>query len=440
LELQEAFVSELVGRSVELWTDGSSMPIGRVQDLVVDGRDNFPPVTGLYVKCRDGVIRYAPFDALRSISDRAVILNQAPHDKKYERTADDELLLNRELLDRQILDVDGRKVVRVNDLKLAPTGEHLRLIAVDVGLAGLMRRLGLHALGRKWLSRAPRPGIRQSLISWDAVAPLASVAPGDPVRLRLPQDRIERIHPADLAAIIEDLNASDQASLLSSLPEDTAAEALEQLDVDTQLSILEDMRPERAADLIENMSSDDAADLLGEFDPETQQQLLGLMEPKEAEDVRELLTHDEDTAGGIMTTEYLSVPLGLTVAETFEHIRAAAEEAELVYYVYVLNEHEHILGVLSLRDMLSSPPDSPIARIMNTDVVTVPVNATREEVATTIARYDFVAVPVVDDAGIMRGIITVDDVIDVLLPERLRRMIPRVGKRSRHQHTSERSG
>ena len=441
MELQEAFVSELVGRSVELWTDGSSMPIGRVQDLVVDGRDNFPPVTGLYVKCRDGVIRFAPFDAVRSISDRAVILNQAPHDKKYERTADDELLLNRELLDRQILDVDGRKVVRVNDLKLAPTGEHLRLIAVDVGLAGLMRRLGLHALGRKWLARAPRPGIRQSLISWDAVAPLTSVAPGDPVRLRLPQDRIERIHPADLAAIIEDLNASDQASLLSSLPEDTAAEALEQLDVDTQLSILEDMRPERAADLIENMSSDDAADLLGEFDPETQQQLLGLMEPKEAEDVRELLTHDEDTAGGIMTTEYLSVPLGLTVAETFEHLRAAAEDAELVYYVYVLNEHEHILGVLSLRYLLSAPPDSPIARIMNTDVVTVPVNATREEVATTIARYDFFAVPVVDDAGIMRGIITVDDVIDVLLPERLRKMIPRVGKRARHhQNTSERSG
>lgn len=443
MELQEAFVSELVGRSVELWTDGSSMPIGTVQDLVVDGRDNFPPVTGIYVKCRDGVIRLAPFSAVRSVSDKAIILNQPPHDAKYERAADDELLLNRELLDKQILDVDGRKVVRVNDLKLAPTGENLRLIAVDVGLAGLMRRLGLHALGRRWLNRAPRPGFRQSLISWDAVAPLARVGPGDPIRLRLPQDRIERIHPADLATIIEDLNAGDQASLLSSLPEETAAEALEQLDVDTQLSILEDLQPDRAADIIENMSSDDAADLLGEVEPEVQQRLLGLMQPEEAEDVRELLTHHEDTAGGIMTTEYLSVPLGLSAGETFEHIRKAAEDAELVYYVYVLNEHEHILGVLSLRELLAAVPDAPIAGIMTTDVVTVPVGASREEAATTIARYDFMAVPVVDDAGIMRGIITVDDVIDVLLPERLRKMIPRVGKsRSRHPHSHphERSG
>ncbi|HME81576.1 MAG TPA: CBS domain-containing protein [Candidatus Eremiobacteraceae bacterium] len=439
MELQEAFVSELTGRSIELWTDGSSMPIGSVQDLVVDGRESFPPVTGIYVKCRDGIIRYAPFSAVRTMSDKAIILNQAPHDKAYAPSADDELLLNRELLDKQILDVDGRKVVRVNDLKLVPTGEHLRLIAVDVGLAGLLRRLGLHALGRRWLERASRPGLRQALISWDAVAPLSSVGPGDAVRLRLPHDRIERIHPADLAAIIEDLNTKDQASLLSSLPEDTAAEALEQLDVDTQLSILEDLQPDRAADIIENMSSDDAADLLGEVEPEVQQQLLGLMQPQEAQDVRELLGHDEDTAGGIMTTEYLSVPLGVTVAQTFEHIRNAAEDAELVYYIYVLNEHEHILGVLSLRDLLKSPPDAPITGVMNTDVVTVAVDASREEVATTIARYDFVAVPVVDDAGIMRGIITVDDVIDVLLPERLRKMIPRVGK-SRSKHHSAPGG
>ena len=428
LELKEAFVSELVGRSVELWTDGSAMPIGKVQDLVVDGREAFPPITGVYVKCRDGVIRFAPFSSVRSIDDKAVILNQAPHDAKYERSADEELLLNRELLDKQIVDVDGRKVVRVNDLKVAPTGDHLRLIAVDVGLAGLLRRLGLHVFGKQWLDRAARPGVRQSLIAWDAVAPLAAVAPHDAIRLRLPHDRIERIHPADLAAIIEDLNAADQASLVSSLDEETAAEALEQLDVDTQLSILEDLRPDRAADIIENMSTDDAADLLAEVEPEKQQQLLDLMEPEDAKDVRELLTHDEDTAGGIMTTEYLWVPLGLTVGETFEHIRKSAEDAELVYYVYVLNEHEHILGVLSLRELLSAPPSAPISGVMTTDVVTIPVNASREEVATTIARYDFMALPVVDDDGIMRGIITVDDVIDVLLPERLRKLMPRVGK------------
>jgi len=428
VQLQEAFVSELVGRPVQLWTDGSGMPIGKVQDLVVDGRENFPPITGLYVQCRDGQVRYAPFSAVRSIDSNAVILNQAPHDAAYARSADEELLLNRELLDKQIVDVDGKKVVRVNDLKVAPTADQLRLIAVDVGLAGLLRRLGLRTLASRWGQRAQKPGLRQSLISWDAVAPLHHVAPHDAVRLRLPHDRIERIHPADLAAIIEELTASDQASLLSSLDEETAAGALEQLDVDTQLSILEDLKPDVAADIIENMKSDDAADLLSEVEPEARQQLLGLMKPDEAEDVRELLAHPEDTAGGIMTTEYLSVPLGLTVAETFEHIRKRAEEAELVYYVYVLNDREQILGVLSIRDLMSSLPAAPISSIMQTDVVAVPLEASREEVATTVARYDLVAVPVVDEDGVMHGVVTVDDVIDLLLPERLRKLLPRVGR------------
>ena len=434
MQLQEAFVSELVGRPVQLWTDGSGMPVGKVLDLVVDGRENFPPVTGLYVRGLDGHIRYAPFAAVRSIDAHAVMLNQPPHDTVYERKADDELLLNRELLDKQIVDVDGKKVVRVNDLKVAPTADQMRLIAVDIGLTGLLRRLGLGPVAQGWDQRTQKAGLRQSLISWDAVAPLHHVAPHDAVRLRLPHDRIERIHPADLAAIIQELSASDQASLLSSLHEETAAEALEQLDVDTQLSILEDLKPDVAADIIENMKSDDAADLLSEVEPEARQQLLNLMEPEEADEVRELLALDENTAGGIMATEYLSVPLGLNVAETFEHIRNAASEAELVYYVYVLSEREHILGVLSMRDLVSAQPATPIASLMQTDVVTIPLEASREEVATTVARYDLVALPVVNEDGVMRGVVTVDDVIDVLLPERLRRLLPRVGRsRSRRE-------
>ena len=177
------------------------------------------------------------------------------------------------------------------------------------------------------------------------------------------------------------------------------------------------------------MTPDDAADLLGEVEPDKQQEILGLMEPEEAEDVRELLTHDEETAGGLMTTEYLWIPPGLTVAQTFDHIRQAAEDAELIYYLYVLSPEEHILG---RRHAAGSHHGRAAARrsseIMVDDVVTVDVHTQREEVATTIARYDFLAVPVVDDDGRMQGIVTVDDVIDVLLPEKLRKMMPRVGK------------
>ena len=236
--------------------------------------------------------------------------------------------------------------------------------------------MGLRGLGQRWLARASRPGIRQALISWDTVQPLHRDQAGDAIRLRVPQDKMQRIHPADLAAIIEDLNAADQASLMGSLDEETAAEAFEQLDVDTQLSILEDIKPDRAADIIENMEPDDAADLLAEVEPERQQEILNHMEPEEAKDVRELLTHDEETAGGLMTTEYLWLPPGLTVADAFAHIRKAAEDAELVYYLYVLDPQEHILGVVTLRNLVTAEPGSAVADIMTDDVVTVHAGAT----------------------------------------------------------------
>jgi magnesium transporter len=428
MELREAFASELVGQPVLLHAGSQHIRIGRVEDIAVSGSEMFPSVTGLYIKGLDGVGRYAPFPSIESLGPRDISLASAPMDASQAPAVTDQLLLNKELLDKQIVDVDGRKVVRVNDVKLVPAGGHLRVIAADVGLPGLLRRLGLHALGQRLADRPLRAGIPPSLISWDAVQPLHHDNPGDAVRLRVPQHRINRIHPADLAGILEELTAADQASLLTSLDEATAADAFEQLDVDTQLSILEDLQPDRAADIIENMTPDDAADLLGEIETDKQQEILGLMKPEEAEEVRELLTHPEETAGGLMTTEYLWIPPGLTVAQTFDHIRQAAENAELIYYVYILSPEERILGVVSLRELTTAQPQRPVSEIMVDDVVTVDVHTQREEVATTIARYDFLAVPVVDEAGRMQGIVTVDDVIDVLLPEKLRKMMPRVGK------------
>jgi magnesium transporter len=433
MELHEAFASELVGRPVELLTGTQRSRIGKVHDIAVASSENYPPVVGLYVKGNDGVIRYVPFENIVSMDDRSVTVATPPLEGAAAPVAMDELLLQKELLDKQIVDVEGKKVVRVNDVKLAPAGDHLRLIAADVGLPGLLRRLGLHSFGDRVLGRMPAGGV-PSLISWDVVQPLQPDEPGEALRLRVTQDKIDRIHPADLAAIIEELAANEQASLIGSLDEETAADALEQLPVDTQLSILEDLNPHQAADIIENMQPDDAADLLGEIDTDKRQELLGLMEPEEAEDVRELLAHPEVTAGGLMTTEFLSVPPGLTVAQTLEHIRSAAEDAELVYYIYVLDPQKHILGVVSLRELIKAGADAKIQDIARDDVVTLKLEASRDEVATTIARYDFVAVPVVDDEGHMRGIVTVDDVIDVLLPDKLRKMLPRVGKsRSGHR-------
>lgn len=423
MEAREAFVSELCGRPVELDTKR----IGRLEDIAVDASEPYPPVVGVYVKM-NGKLRYAPADSIASLTDRKTVLTALPVEPLEAAVSPDELLLNRELLDKQIVDVDGRKVVRVNDARLAPAGDALRLIAVDIGISGLLRRIGLQRLGQAWLERVAHRGLTPALISWDAVQPLHRDSPGAAIRLHVPSDKINRIHPSDLAAIIEDLNATDQASLVGSLDEETAADAFEQLEPETQLSILEDLSPEQAADIIENMAPDDAADVLGEVAPEKQEEILRLMEPEEAKDVRELLTHDEETAGGLMTTEYLSIPPGLTVGETFDRIRKAAEDAELIYYVYVLEPDERLVGVVALKDLITEGLEAPVSSIMVDDVVHVGLKASKEEVATTIARYDFLAVPVVDERGLMQGIVTVDDVVDVLLPEKLRRMLSRVGK------------
>ena len=428
MELVETFVSQLVGRPVVLASNGTSEQIGKVVDVAIAGTaESFPPVTGFYLKHRDGSLRYAPFSSVRAVTEREVSLASEPAPATSTAEPADQLLLAKDLQDKQIVDVDGRKVVRVNDLKLAPAGDSLRLIACDVGVSGIFRRLGLKHWGKSLLERASRGKMGDALISWDAVQPLAHDV-SEPIRLRVPQDRMERMHPSDLAAIIEELNAADQASLVEGLGDKLAAEAFEQLEPETQLSILEDLKPELAADVIEQMDPDDAADLLAEVDAQTQADILSRMEPEEAKDVRELLRHDEATAGGLMTTEYLSLPPGLRVSDAFEHIRKSAEEAELVYYIYVLDAEGCILGVLSLRDMIRAAPDTPIKDIATDDVVTVSLDASREEVASMIARYDFLAVPVIDEDGRMRGIVTVDDAIDVLMPEKVRKLFPYVGR------------
>lgn len=437
MQLTEAFVSELVGLPVELWTGTSQTRIGKIEDIVVSSAEAFPPVVGFQIRATDGKHKYASMDYVIAVTLKQLILERQPIDFSAAALPADEVLLNKELLDKQILDVDGKKVVRVNDIKLAPAGDQLRVIAADIGLSGLLRRLGMRGPAQKWLTRTDRPGFRQALIAWDAVQPLHRDAPSDFIRLRVSNEKLDRIHPADLAAIIEDLTTSDQASLMSSLDEETAAEAFEQLDVDTQLSILEDLKPDRAADIIENMSPDDAADLLAEIEPERQRELLSLMEPDEADDVRELLSHDEQTAGGLMTTEYLTVAPTFKVGEIFQHVRAKAQDAEIVYFIYVTDEDEHLLGVLSLRQVILAEPDQIVRDVMVTDPVTVEPTTRREDVASILARYDFVAVPVVDGDGKLRGIVTVDDIIDVLLPEKLRKLVPRVGKKGRAAHAAQ---
>ncbi len=424
----EGFISELVGRQATI----DDLPIGKVTDFVVGKPDAvFPQVDGLVIKTSRG-LRFAPIETVADVDrNGSVALTIAPTEPAPAEQ--EELYLVADLLDKQIVDVDGRKVVRINDIEVANAGGRLRVVAADVGFAGLLRRLGLRSFGKRWLSRMGN--VPRSMIAWDSVAPIREVNPSQ-VRLSVKESRLARLHPSELAEIIGDLSAREAAAVVGQLDDETAADAFEHLDAETRKNLIEDIGTERAADIIEEMDADDAADLLAELPEEQQSELLAEMSAYTAQELRELVKYPEDTAGGMMTTDYVWIYPHRTTEATIRKIREIAPASEFIYYLYVLDKDDHLLGALSLRTLLLALPTAFIERIMETDLVTVAPDASAVDAASTIAKYDLLAVPVVDDAGKMLGIVTVDDAIDAIMPDDVAKKLPRFSARHHSQRAA----
>lgn len=429
----EGFVSELVGRRATV----NGLPIGKVADFLISNPDDtFPKIDGIVVKTTQGP-RFAPIETVSDVdAGGTVSLTAAP--KEAPPPDEDALYLIADLLDKQIVDVDGRKVVRINDLEIANTGGTLRVVAADVGVGGLLRRLGLKGFGKRyapWIYR----NVPRSMIAWDSVAPIRELNPSQ-VRLSVKESKLARMHPSELAEVISDLSAREAAAVIESLDDQTAADALEHLDAETQKSIIEDIGTERAADIIEEMDADDAADLLAELPKERQSELLAEMNEYTAGELRELVKYPDDTAGGLMTTDYVWIYPHRTAEATIRKIREIAPVSEFIYYLYVLDKDDRLLGVITLRDLLLAEPTAFIEQIMKRDVVSVSPLTSAEDVAATIARYDLLAVPVTDEQGRMLGIVTVDDAIDAIMPSDLARKLPRVTVRRNKPDTVPSNG
>jgi CBS domain-containing protein len=414
----EGFISELVGRRATV----NDIPIGKVSDFLVRKPDaTFPEIDGLVVKTSQG-LRFAPIATVRNVDrDGAIALTATPADAPPPDS--EELYLVADLLDKQIVDVDGRKVVRINDIEVAMAGGRLRVVAADVGVSGLLRRLGLKSFGKRFTPVLYR-AVPRSMISWDSVSPIRDVNPSQ-VRLSVTESKLARLHPSELAEIISDLSSHEAAAVVQQLDDETAADAFEHLDAETQRSLIEDIGTERAADIIEEMDSDDAADLLSELPEERQSELLAEMNDYTADELRELVKYAEDTAGGLMTTDFVWIYPHRTAEATIRKIREIAPASEFIYYLYVLDKNDHLLGTLSLRTLLLAEPTAFIDAIMETDIVTVAPDAPAVDVAATIARYDLLAVPVVSEPGVMLGIVTVDDAIDAIMPDDVAKKLPR---------------
>ncbi len=423
----EGFISELVGRKVTV----NEIPIGKVSDFLVNKPDDvFPRIDGLVIKTSQGP-RFAPIETVATIDPQGTVgLTMTPAEPAPP--VESALLLIADLLDKQIVDVDGRKVVRINDLEIARAGDALRVVAADVGVAGLLRRLGLKSFGKRFTPAIYRR-IPRSMIAWDSVAPIRDANPTQ-VNLSITESKLARLHPSELAEIISDLSAREAAAVVSQLDDETAADAFEHLDADKQRSLIEDIGTERAADIIEEMDADDAADLLSELDEEQQHELLSEMNEYTASELRALVKYAEDSAGGLMTTDYTWIYPHRSAEATIRKIREIAPTSEFIYYLYVVDKQDLLLGVLTLRALLLADPQDSIDAVMESDLVTIHPDMSSEDVAATIARYDLLAVPVVDQAGKMLGIVTVDDAIDAIMPEEIARKLPKFTAHRRTQH------
>ena len=419
----QLYLSQVIGRPVR---DRQGEPIGKVADLIVAIGDRYPPVTGLVVSTDRRKI-FMPWSDVAAFDRTGARLATERIDIGRFSQRPNELLLHQDLQDKQIVDIDGRRVVRVNDLRLDEVDASLRLVAVDVGAAGLLRRLGIEGPYRT-IARNLHLPLPEHYIDWEDVDPVeTSIAS---IRLRVPHQGLRELHPVDLATIIDQLTPRDRAGVVASLDDEAVADAMEEMDPETQVDLLEDLAPDRAADILEEMSPDDAADLIADLSEESKAEILPLMERDEADEVQELLGYPEDSAGGIMTTEYVAIPADLTAAQAIDRLRELEPDAETIYYVYVVDVDEHLVGVLSLRDLIVAKPDAFVRTFMHDEPVAVGALTGQEEVAQVVARYNLLAVPVVDGEGRLQGIVTVDDAIDTVLPTAWKRRLPRLYSRS----------
>ncbi len=409
--------------------DSEGTRLGVLGDVAVDLRDPLPRVTGLWMRGDRSKVALIPWEAVDRLGPGEVRLRVARRHLQPRPLQPEEMLLG-DLLDTQVVDTDGLKVVRVNDLQLSPADGSLRLSAVDVGTAGLLRRVGLERAAR-WVAGLLGRQLPERLIPWAMVAAFAG--PRTAVRLSISRQRLREIHPADLAALMADLDRAERVEVVAALGHEQAAEALAEAAPQVQADVMRTLPTDVAADILEEMAPDDATDILTDLPPERAQELISHMAPEEARDVRTLLQYPEGTAGSVMTTEAIALPRDLTVDQTLQRLRALAPRAEHIYYLYVVDGAGRLVGVLPLRALIVASPATPIAEIMTPQVVTLHPDDDLETVAAALTTYDLLALPVVDPDGRLLGVVTVDDVMDVVLRKGRRRVPPRFRRRARRR-------
>jgi CBS domain-containing protein len=391
--------------------------LGRLEDLCVDHSQNALRVASYLVKTPKKAIICISHEQMQSLSVRAG-QTRVPREEVRCYAPDEGMLrVKKDILDQQIIDVNNRKVVRVNDVDfdIQPTDNHteLRIVAVNVGLAAALRRL-LQGLVAKHTIRMITSSFSTKTIPWEFVN-LIELDPQRRIKLRLSYDRVGELHPADIADILEGLSRDEQKAVIEGLDEETAAQALSEIPTRMQADLLESISTEKAANIVEEMPPDEAADVLQELSPETSAEVLADMEKDEANEVRELLGFEENTAGALMTTEYVVVHESAAVEGAIAALKSYEGPVELVHAIYLVDSAAVLTATVPVGRILLSEAGMALKELGTDSLITVPAHAAAISVVDLFHKYNLISLPVVDDKGHLLGVVTADDVLELVI-------------------------
>lgn len=410
------YLSQIINLPV---VTAENIKIGKLYDIIADVKGMYPRINALLV--RKGVgknLEYYPWQCVENIvENRLIMLDRCDQGGESFKLSNNEIRLRETFWDKQIVDIGGSKVERVNDLHILRDGIKLWLVHVDVGFKGILRRLGwlrFFSSLVKWLFMYE---LKDKFIPWKYVQPISTPDDFKSLSLKIPHSKLSQLHPADLADILVDLGAEERMLIFNSFDDATASDILQEMPLNMRLLIAESLEEERLARILDEMHMDELVDLLDEMRFETVSRLYELLPAEKVGQIKDLLKHSDRVAGGIMNTEFISAAEKETASQVLRRIKKVAADIESIYYIYVLNDNDIPVGVLTLKHLLIAPPRTPIGGIMRGNVVRVKVDTNIKMVAEIFYKYNFTIVPVVDEFDRIQGIITMKDALESVVPE-----------------------
>lgn len=384
--------------------------LGTLKDVYVTTEEGYPRIIGYKVR-RDGSIYHYEFRNINFYDDDGKIVIKTRGSKEIlPRTYS--YLLSRHLLDKKIVDINGKQVVRVDDLRIAKIAGEYRVVAVETGPLAKYRRMGI-GWAAKFIYKIIGKSYDDTVLMWDDVESLEMI--NNNLKLQVPYQKLSKLHPADLADILEELDSKSRKQVFESLDEDLAADTLEELEQEYKGTIIKELSESKAAELLENMPSDEIADLLDELDEEEREKILVNLEKEDADEVKELLEYEDETVGSIMAKDFISLNLDITVKETVDILKEMKPDEEVMYYIYITNNEDRIQGMISLRDLILSPGQNKLRDIMDINFNVLKHEDDVDEAIELANKYDLLSVPVVDEEEKLVGIVIIHDIIDEYL-------------------------